>query len=65
MASLIGLVNFVANMGAVVFTLLFGWVKGATGSFGWGFAILAILGLTTFTVGQLLLHDRLAVKVEV
>ena len=65
MASLIGLVNFVANMGAVVFTLLFGWVKGATGSFGWGFAILAILGLTTFTVGQLLLLDRLAVKVEV
>lgn len=65
MASLIGLVNFVANMGAVVFTLLFGWVKGATGSFGWGFAILAILGLMTFTVGQRLLHDRLAVKVEV
>jgi hypothetical protein len=55
----------VANMGAVVFTLLFGWVKGATGSFGWGFAILAILGLMTFTVGQFLLHDRLAVKVEV
>jgi MFS family permease len=65
MASLMGLVNFVANMGAVVFTLLFGWVKGATGSFGLGFAILAFLGLMTFAVSQFLLHDRLAVKLEV
>jgi MFS transporter, ACS family, hexuronate transporter len=63
--SLIGLVNFVANMGAAVFTLLFGWVKGTTGSFGLGFAILAFLGIMTFAVGQLLLHDRLAVKLEV
>ena len=65
MASLMGLVNFVANMGAVVFTLLFGWVKGTTGSFGWGFAILAFLGLMTFTAGQLLLRDRPAAKLEV
>ena len=64
MASLMGLVNFVANMGAVVFTLLFGWVKGTTGSFGWGFAVLAFLSLMTFTVSQLLLHDRPAVKLE-
>ena len=65
MASLMGLVNFVANMGAVVFTLLFGWVKGTTGSFGWGFAVLAFLSLTTFAIGQIFLHDRLAAAITI
>ena len=50
MGSLLGLTNFVANMGAVLFTLLFGWVKDTSGSFGWGFAVLALLGLMTFAV---------------
>ena len=46
MGGLVGFINFLANIGAVLFTLLFGWMKDAAGSFGWGFAVLAFLCLT-------------------
>jgi MFS family permease len=46
MGGLVGFINFLANIGAVLFTLLFGWMKDAAGSFGWSFAVLAFLCLT-------------------
>ncbi len=59
MGSLLGLTNFVANIGAVLFTLLFGWVKDTSGSFGWGFAVLASLSLVTFALSYLSMRHRL------
>ena len=50
MGGLVGFINFLANIGAVLFTLLFGWMKDAAGSFGWSFAVLAFLCLTV-TIG--------------
>jgi fucose permease len=51
LATLLGLINFLANAGAVLFTAVFGWIKDTTGSFEWGFGMLAFLGITTFIVG--------------
>jgi fucose permease len=50
MGGLVGFINFLANIGAVLFTLLFGWMKDAAGSFGWSFAVLAVLCLMA-TIG--------------
>lgn len=47
MGGLVGFINFLANIGAVLFTLLFGWMKDASGSFGLSFAVLAFLCLMT------------------
>jgi MFS family permease len=50
MGGLMGFINFLANIGAVLFTLLFGWMKDTSGSFGWSFAVLAFLCLIV-TIG--------------
>ena len=52
LATLIGFINFLANVGAVLFTLLFGVSKDATGTFAWGFGVLAVLAFGSFAVGQ-------------
>ena len=52
LATMLGLINFLANAGAVLFTLMFGWIKDTTGSFAWGFAVLAFFSITTFIVGR-------------
>lgn len=52
LATLIGFINFLANLGAVLFTLLFGFSKDTTGTFAWGFGVLAILAAGSFAVGQ-------------
>lgn len=49
-ATLFGFVNFLANTGVIFFTLMFGFLKDATGSFTWGFFTLAILALATFVL---------------
>lgn len=49
-ATLFGFINFLANMGAVLFTLIFGFMKDTTGSFTWGFFILAVLAFATFAL---------------
>jgi fucose permease len=59
MGSLLGLTNFVANIGAVLFTLLFGWVKDTSGSFGSSFAVLSFLSLMTFVLSHLFIRHRL------
>jgi MFS transporter, ACS family, D-galactonate transporter len=60
MGSLLGLTNFVANIGAVLFTLLFGWMKDTNGSFGWGFAVLSFLSLVTFALSHHFMRHRLS-----
>jgi MFS family permease len=52
LATLLGFINFLANVGAVLFTAMFGWMKDTSGSFTWGFAVLAFLGLTAFILGR-------------
>jgi fucose permease len=52
LASLLGFVNFLANVGAVLFTAMFGWIKETSGSFVWGFAVLAFLSITAFIAGR-------------
>jgi len=49
-ATLFGFINFLANLGAILFTLMFGFMKDATGSFTWGFFILALLSLTAYAL---------------
>lgn len=51
LGALLGFVNFLANLGAVAFTLLFGWSKDALGSFTWGFALLAPLAAAALAAG--------------
>ncbi len=48
---LLGFINFLANLGAVAFTLLFGWSKDSLGSFTWGFAILCPLAAAALALG--------------
>jgi MFS family permease len=52
LATLIGFINFLANVGAVLFTLLFGFSKDVTGTFAWGFGVLAVLAAGSFVLGQ-------------
>jgi MFS family permease len=47
-ATVIGLVNFLANLGAILFTLLFGFLKERFGTFEGGFIVLAALALIAF-----------------
>jgi len=49
-ATLFGFINFLANLGAILFTLMFGFMKDATGSFTWGFFILALLTLAAYAL---------------
>jgi MFS family permease len=51
LATVFGFVNFLANVGAIVFTLLFGIVKDYTGSFRWGFGFLTALAAATLCCG--------------
>ena len=51
-ATLFGFVNFLANLGAILFTLVFGWIKDTHGSFRWGFAVLAVWSLVSFAVSR-------------
>lgn len=58
LATLFGFVNFLANLGAVLFTILFGLLKDATGTFTWGFGILGILGAGSFLLGRGILRGE-------
>ena len=49
---LFGLVNLIANLGAVAFTLTFGWAKDTFGSLSGGFGILAAMSLLALVVGR-------------
>ena len=49
---LFGLVNLIANLGAVALTLVFGWAKDTFGTFSGGFAILASMSLLALVMGH-------------
>ena len=51
LGALLGFINFLANLGAVAFTLLFGWSKDSLGSFTWGFAVLCPLAAVALLAG--------------
>lgn len=51
-ATLFGFVNFLANLGAVFFTLTFGWVKDHTGTFSMGFGIMAFITAISLMLGR-------------
>jgi nitrate/nitrite transporter NarK len=51
MGILLGFINFLANLGAAAFTLLFGWSKDSLGSFTWGFAFLCPLAAAALLAG--------------
>lgn len=51
LGTMLGFVNLLGNIGAVAFTLLFGWSKDTLGSFTWGFAVLSFLAAVTLAAG--------------
>jgi nitrate/nitrite transporter NarK len=51
MATLLGMVNMLANLGAVAVTIMFGWLKDDLGSFNAGFLVLSATCLTTLMLG--------------
>lgn len=51
-ATLFGFINFLANLGAVLFTIMFGVVKESTGSFMGGFGIMALLAAAAWWQGR-------------
>ncbi|MHB8773444.1 MAG: MFS transporter [Syntrophales bacterium] len=51
LGALLGFINFLANLGAAAFTLLFGWSKDELGSFTWAFAILCPLAAAALVAG--------------
>jgi len=52
LGTIIGMVNFLANLGAVLFTLTFGLAKDRVGSLSSGFSVLAILAIVAFAFGR-------------
>jgi nitrate/nitrite transporter NarK len=58
LGTMLGFVNFLGNLGAVAFTLLFGWSKDTLGSFTWGFAVLSFLAVVTLATGWRVLKEN-------
>jgi nitrate/nitrite transporter NarK len=52
-ATMFGFINFLANMGAMVFTVMFGLIKDSVGTFTWGFAVMAFLCLSAYLAGRI------------
>ena len=56
-ATLFGFINFLANLGAVLFTLMFGSMKDTMGSFTWGFFVLSCMALAAYILSRRGLRD--------
>ena len=56
--SLVGLVNFVANLGTIFITMICGWYKEETGSFSGAFIYIAALGLLAGWLNKLFLPSK-------
>jgi NNP family nitrate/nitrite transporter-like MFS transporter len=52
LGSLVGFINFLANLSAMLLGIFFGWLKDTVGSFSWAFLILTVFGLTIYLVGR-------------
>jgi predicted MFS family arabinose efflux permease len=59
LGTFLGFMNLLATMGAVVFTVMFGWMKDHVGSFSWGFLVLAALSLLALASGRRVLRNQL------
>ena len=59
LGTLLGFVNLLGNLGAVAFTLMFGWSKDTLGSFAWGFAVLSALAAAALVAGLRVLEKSL------
>lgn len=57
-----GFIVFLANLGAISFTILFGWFKDNVGSFSMSFGILAVLGFGAYIFGGRILKEQLSDK---
>jgi nitrate/nitrite transporter NarK len=57
LGTMLGFVNLFGNLGAVAFTLLFGWSKDTLGSFTWGFAVLSFFAIAMLMVGGRVLKE--------
>ncbi len=51
-ATLFGFINFLANLGAVLFTIMFGYIKESSGSFIEGFGVMALLSIAVYLWGR-------------
>jgi nitrate/nitrite transporter NarK len=58
LGTMLGFVNLLGNLGAVAFTLLFGWSKDTLGSFTWGFAVLSSLAAVALAAGWRVLKEN-------
>jgi fucose permease len=56
LGTLFGFINLIANLGAIILTLMFGWIKDAVGSFSYGFAVLALGGFLAFLNGRVVIR---------
>ena len=61
LATVFGFVNLLANLGAILFTLGFGWVKDVTGSFSFGFGLVAFLAVSIYMAGRKTLKNEVMV----
>jgi MFS family permease len=52
LGTVLGSVNFLANAGIVLYTMMFGWYKDLTGTFLWAFATLAGLAVIALILGD-------------
>jgi nitrate/nitrite transporter NarK len=60
LGSFFGFVNFIANLGAVLFTLIFGLAKDLAGAFYWGFGGLAVCAIAAYLLGRKVLESDCA-----
>ncbi|HUL20163.1 MAG TPA: MFS transporter [Thermodesulfobacteriota bacterium] len=52
LGSLVGFINFLANLSAMLLAILFGWLKDTVGSFSWAFLLMAIFGGAVYLTGR-------------
>jgi MFS family permease len=52
LGTLLGLINLLANLGPVLFTLMFGYFKDTFGSLSNGFGVMAVMSLIALLLGQ-------------
>jgi MFS family permease len=52
LATMMGFINFLANVSAIGVAILFGWLRDATGSFSWAFPVLSAAAVFAVVLGQ-------------
>ena len=52
----LGMINLIANLGAIFLTILLGWVREGTGEFTTAFGVMSLLGVGIFALSRSLLQ---------